>query len=143
MGARFHIGTSGWHYRHWQGVFYPPALPPAAWLEHYARRFDTVEINSSFYRLPSQAAVRAWKQVTPAGFRFALKASRYITHLKKLRAARTSLRALLAAAGALGSRCGPLLFQLLPRWHCNSGRLGGAPAQPAEPEKNLPVFRQR
>jgi len=123
MAASYYIGTSGWHYPHWQGLFYPRDLAPAAWLEYYARHFATVEINSSFYRLPSQAATRAWKSVTPAGFTFAIKASRYITHMKKLRAPRTSLRAFLTMTRALGNKCGPLLFQLPPRWRCNPERL--------------------
>jgi uncharacterized protein YecE (DUF72 family) len=123
MAASYYIGTSGWHYPHWQGPFYPWDLAPAAWLEYYARHFATVEINSSFYRLPSHAAARAWKMATPAGFTFAIKASRYITHMKKLRAPRTSLRAFLAVARALGNKGGPLLFQLPPRWRCNPERL--------------------
>lgn len=123
MPASYYIGTSGWHYPHWQGPFYPRDLAPAAWLEYYARHFATVEINSSFYRLPSHAAARAWKNVTPAGFTFAIKASRYITHMKKLRAPRTSLRAFLAVIRALGNKGGPLLFQLQPRWRFNPERL--------------------
>jgi uncharacterized protein YecE (DUF72 family) len=123
MGATYHIGTSGWHYRHWQGPFYPSSLAPHDWLSFYARQFDTVEINASFYRLPTLAAVRGWRAATPAGFRFALKASRYITHMKKLRAPRASLRAFLGAAHAFGNQCGPLLFQLPPRWGCDVRRL--------------------
>ncbi len=123
MAASFYIGTSGWHYPHWQGPFYPRDLAPAAWLEYYARYFATVEINNSFYRLPSCATVRAWKNTTPAGFTFAIKASRTITHMKKLRAPHTSLRAFLAVARALGNKGGPLLFQLPPRWRCNPERL--------------------
>lgn len=119
----YHIGTSGWHYPHWQGRFYPPTVARAAWLHYYAQHFATVEINASFYRLPSRAAARAWKNATPAGFTFAIKASRYITHMKKLRAPRTSLRAFLAVTQALGTKCGPLLFQLPPRWRCNPERL--------------------
>jgi len=123
MGAFYYIGTSGWHYPHWQGPFYPQDLAPAAWLGYYAQHFATVEINASFYRLPSSATARAWKNATPAGFTFAIKASRYITHMKKLRAPRTSLRAFLAVTQALGNKCGPLLFQLPPRWRCNPERL--------------------
>jgi uncharacterized protein YecE (DUF72 family) len=123
MVASYYIGTSGWHYPHWQGLFYPPDLAPAAWLDYYARHFATVEINSSFYRLPSHAATRVWKNATPTGFTFAIKASRYITHMKKLRAPRTSLRAFLAVTQELGNKCGPLLFQLPPRWRCNPERL--------------------
>jgi len=123
MVASYYIGTSGWHYPHWQGPFYPRDLAPAAWLDYYALHFATVEINSSFYRLPSHAAARAWKNATPVGFTFAIKASRYITHMKKLRAPHTSLRAFLAVTQALGNKCGPLLFQLPPRWRCNPERL--------------------
>jgi len=123
MSASYYIGTSGWHYPHWQGSFYPRDLAPAAWLGYYAQHFATVEINSSFYRLPSSATARVWKNATPAGFTFAIKASRYITHMKKLRAPRTSLRAFLAVTQALGNKCGPLLFQLPPRWRCNPERL--------------------
>ena len=123
MGASYYIGTSGWHYPHWQGRFYPGTVPRAAWLGYYAQHFATVEINASFYRLPSRATARAWKNATPAGFTFAIKASRYITHMKKLRAPRTSLRAFLAVTQALGNKCGPLLFQLPPRWRCNPERL--------------------
>lgn len=123
MGTSYYIGTSGWHYPHWQGPFYPQDLAPSAWLDYYARYFATVEINNSFYRLPSRAAVRAWKVATPAGFTFAIKASRYITHMKKLRAPQASLRAFLAATQSLGNQCGPLLFQLPPRWHCRPERL--------------------
>jgi uncharacterized protein YecE (DUF72 family) len=123
MAPTYYVGTSGWHYRHWQGPFYPHDLAPDRWLGFYAREFDSVEINASFYRLPTRAAVRAWRAAVPSNFRFALKASRYITHMKKLRAPRTSLRAFLGVARALGGQCGPLLFQLPPRWGCDTQRL--------------------
>jgi uncharacterized protein YecE (DUF72 family) len=123
MATAYYIGTSGWHYPHWQGRFYPHDLTPAAWLDYYARQFSTVEINSSFYRLPSLAALRSWRDSTPPGFTFAVKASRYITHMKKLKAPRQSLRAILSVTRALGKKCGPLLFQLPPRWRCNPERL--------------------
>jgi uncharacterized protein YecE (DUF72 family) len=123
MRTAYYVGTSGWHYAHWQGTFYPQTVPARAWLAYYARHFATVEINASFYRLPSLAAARAWRDITPAGFTFAIKASRYITHMKKLRAPRTSLRAFLAVTQALGNKCGPLLFQLPPRWGCDPERL--------------------
>jgi uncharacterized protein YecE (DUF72 family) len=123
MATRYHVGTSGWHYPHWRGAFYPPRLPATRWLEYYARHFDTVEINRSFYRLPSVAAARAWRAGTPRGFVFALKASRYITHMKKLREPRASLRAFVAVARALGAKRGPLLFQLPPHWGCDPARL--------------------
>lgn len=119
----YRIGTSGWHYPHWRDRFYPVGLPPAEWLGFYARHFTSVEINASFYRQPSLATVRGWRDAVPASFTFAIKASRTITHMKKLRNARRPLRALLTAVHALGSRAGPLLFQLPPRWHCNPERL--------------------
>jgi len=123
MPATYRIGTSGWHYPHWRGRYYPQALPASDWLAHYAHEFDTVEINASFYRTPSTSAVRRWVENTPPGFVFALKASRYITHLRKLRAPRTSCRALFRVARALGRKCGPILFQLPPHWRCNPERL--------------------
>jgi uncharacterized protein YecE (DUF72 family) len=121
--VRYFIGTSGWHYPHWRGAFYPADLPAHDWLAFYAREFNAVEVNASFYRLPTLATVRAWCAAVPGHFRFALKASRYITHMKKLRAPHTSLRAFLAVAQALGNKCGSLLFQLPPHWRCNPERL--------------------
>lgn len=123
MATTLHIGTSGWHYPHWRGRFYPEALPPRDWLAYYARRFDSVEINSSFYRLPSLSTARHWRDSVPKGFRFALKASHFITHRKKLLTPRASLRRLLTVAHALGPCCGPILFQLPPHWRCNPARL--------------------
>ena len=79
-----HVGTSGWVYNHWRGVFYPPQLHQCAWLHYYASAFSTVEINNSFYRLPAVATFDAWRAQAPAGFLYAVKASRYLTHLKKL-----------------------------------------------------------
>ena len=117
------IGTSGWIYRHWRGVFYPPDLPTSAWFAHYARRFDTVEINNTFYRLPSEEAFDAWKRQAPPGFLYAVKASRYLTHQKKLRDAEQALNNILGRARRLGRHLGPILYQLPPRWHADPGRL--------------------
>jgi len=119
----FRIGTSGWHYEHWRGVFYPPGLAREQWLGHYAGFFDTVEINNSFYRLPSDAALHGWHDATPAGFLFSVKASRYLTHMKKLQEPQAGLAKLLPPLAALGDKLGPLLFQLPPRWRCNAPRL--------------------
>ena len=83
--AHIHIGTSGWHYRHWVGPFYPDGMKPADYLAHYAAHFPAVEINNTFYRLPGRDVLAAWRESTPAAFVFACKASRYITHMKKLR----------------------------------------------------------
>ena len=115
------IGTSGWHYQHWRENFYPPGEPPN--LLRYAERFDTVEINNSFYRLPSAETFQAWRDKTQPGFLFAVKASRFITHMKKLTDPEGSFEKFFAAVAHLGPKLGPILFQLPPRWRCNAGRL--------------------
>lgn len=117
------IGTSGWHYKHWRGPYYPPSVSPRAMLNYYARDFDTVEINNSFYRLPSAATFDTWRMSTPAGFSFAVKGSRYLTHQKKLLDPKPALDRLMEVAGGLGEKLGPILFQLPPNWHCNLDRL--------------------
>ncbi|MGE5648136.1 MAG: DUF72 domain-containing protein [Acidobacteriota bacterium] len=117
------VGTSGWHYNHWRGPFYPEKLPAAKMLEFYARHFDTVEINNSFYRLPTEKALEEWKATVPAGFLFAMKASRYITHMKKLKDAGDSFRKFFDAAAVLGKKLGPILFQLPPHWGPDPSRL--------------------
>lgn len=119
------IGCSGWHYAHWRGPFYPPDLPAARWLDFYAGRFDTVEINNSFYQLPSEKTLAAWRDGTPAGFLFAPKASRFITHMKKLRDPETPLALFLGRMETLGEKLGPILFQLPPHWGRNVERLEG------------------
>jgi uncharacterized protein YecE (DUF72 family) len=117
------IGTSGWVYRHWRGPFYPPSLPARDWFGFYAARFDTVEINNSFYRLPTEAAVDGWRAQAPSGFVYAMKASRYLTHMKKLGDPADPLERILGRARRLGAHLGPLLYQLPPRWHCDPERL--------------------
>jgi len=117
------IGTSGWHYDHWKGPFYPGDIRPGEMLGYYARRFGTVEINNSFYRLPSPETWSAWKKSAPPGFLFSCKASRYITHMKKLRDPDASLTRFLASAEKLEEKLGPVLFQLPPRWKANPERL--------------------
>src|SRR5213592_166518 len=84
MAKPVHIGCSGWNYRDWRGPIYPEGLPARRWLEHYATLFDTVEVNNTFYRLPSRSAVESWAEETPSDFLFAVKASRYLTHMKRL-----------------------------------------------------------
>jgi uncharacterized protein YecE (DUF72 family) len=118
-----HIGTSGWHYDHWRGPFYPEDLRPGDYLGFYRQKFHTVEINNSFYRLPSEKALADWRESVPAGFIFAVKASRYITHMKKLQDPETSLAPFLERVRLLGNRLGPILFQLPPRWRFNEERL--------------------
>src|SRR6266699_1188021 len=83
-GSRFWIGTSGWQYDHWRGPFYPPELAKRKWLAYYAGQFQTVELNNSFYRLPSEKSWETWRETAPGSFRFSVKASRFITHFKRL-----------------------------------------------------------
>ncbi|MCB5182211.1 DUF72 domain-containing protein [Streptomyces antimicrobicus] len=108
------VGTSGWQYRDWSGVLYPPDVPQRLWLEEYARRFPTVESNNAFYRLPSPDTFAAWRSRTPAGFVFAVKASRFLTHIKRLRDPEEPVHRLMEHAAALGDRLGPVLLQLPP-----------------------------
>lgn len=121
--GRIRIGTSGWVYPHWRGPFYPEDLSTTDWLDFYAHRFGSVEINHSFYRLPSAQTLSDWCARVPPGFRFAVKASRYITHMKKLRDPATSVSALFERIAVLGERVGPVLFQMPPRWHVDGDRL--------------------
>jgi uncharacterized protein YecE (DUF72 family) len=120
------IGTSGYVYRHWRhGVFYPEGVRPRDELAWYATRFRTVELNNPFYKLPESSTFLRWRETVPADFRFAVKASRYITHLKRLRDAAEPLALLLERAGVLGGRLGPILFQLPPTFHADPSRLAG------------------
>jgi uncharacterized protein YecE (DUF72 family) len=116
------IGTSGWVYTHWRRVFYPMDLPQRDWFSFYARSFDTVEINNSFYRLPSPGTFEAWRQQAPAGFLYAVKASRYLTHLKKLKEPEAPLARFFEHAGCLEETLGPVLYQLPPNWRANLPR---------------------
>lgn len=123
MGGRVRIGTSGWHYRHWCGPFYQERLSPSRMLSCYVQQFDTVEINNSFYRLPSRSTFAQWREATPAGFCFAVKASRFLTHMKKLKDPEQPIERLLEAVEGLGPKLGPILFQLPPNWGINRERL--------------------
>lgn len=118
-----HIGTSGWQYRHWAGVFYPKELGAAGYLPAYARSFETVEVNTTFYGLPKTDTVAQWREQTPQGFLFACKASRYITHMKKLKDPEAGIEPFFGCVEALGEKLGPILFQLPPRWRVNEQRL--------------------
>ncbi|HHJ40215.1 MAG: hypothetical protein AXA67_07065 [Methylothermaceae bacteria B42] len=118
-----HIGTSGWHYEHWRGRYYPLTLPTGEWLTFYARDFHCVEVNNSFYRLPSPKTVAQWTQQVPDGFIFAVKASRLMTHMKKLKNCQAPLQQFLRVVSGFGDKLGPILFQLPPRWHLNLERL--------------------
>jgi uncharacterized protein YecE (DUF72 family) len=106
------IGTSGWAYPHWRARWYPPRLPVRSWLPFHAAHFDTVELNNPFYRLPDAPVFTAWRRAVPPGFVFAVKASRYLTHMRKLDHPAEPLRRLLTRARRLGETLGPVLFQL-------------------------------
>lgn len=121
--GRAFIGTSGYVYRHWRGRFYPADLAVRGWLPFYAARFHTVELNSTFYRLPERRTFRAWRESVPERFVFAVKASRFMTHVKRLRAPAAPLARLLRRVRALDTALGPLLFQLPERFHFDAGRL--------------------
>lgn len=123
MPSHVHIGTSGWHYNHWRGPFYPERFPPSRMLDFYLQRFDTVEINNSFYRLPTETALRSWHDSTPVGFCFAVKASRFLTHMKKLKDPERGLSNFLSRVEILGNKLGPILFQLPPGWGLDLERL--------------------
>jgi uncharacterized protein YecE (DUF72 family) len=123
MSGNIHIGTSGWHYAHWCGPFYPEKFPSSRMLQWYVERFDTVEINNCFYRLPTEQAVTSWREQTPDDFCFAVKASRFLTHRKRLREPENAVNNFLPRMELLGRKLGPVLFQLPPRWNANPERL--------------------
>ena len=125
MPCDIRIGTSGYHYKHWRGPFYPQNTSASKMLEFYLRHFDTVELNNSFYRLPAASVFDEWKRATPANFVFAVKASRFLTHNKKLRDPDHALDTFLSRAVHLGAKLGPILFQLPPKWKVNLERLEG------------------
>jgi uncharacterized protein YecE (DUF72 family) len=119
------IGCSGWQYKHWRGDFYPDKLPQHRWLAYYAARFNTVEINNTFYRLPEAAVFSKWEEQAPPGFLYAVKASRFLTHMKKLKDPEEPIDRFLQRARDLHATLGPVLFQLPPRWPLNIERLRG------------------
>lgn len=117
------VGTSGWYYEHWKGVFYPGELPKSKYLTSYRRYFDTVEINNSFYHLPKKETFIHWGRDAPPGFLYAVKGSRYVTHTKRLKDAPDAVRLLVEHAELLGDHLGPILFQLPPSFGLDVGRL--------------------
>jgi uncharacterized protein YecE (DUF72 family) len=134
------VGTSGWQYLDWRGDFYPREVPQRLWLEHYASRFHTVENNGTFYRLPSRETFAQWAQRVPAGFEMAVKASRYLTHIRRLRDPEQPVRRLLDAFGGLDDKAGPVLLQLPPGMAADPallddclGRLAGGVRVAVEP----------
>src|SRR5688572_6733391 len=117
------VGCSGWQYKHWRGEFYPDDLPASRWFEHYASVFDTVEINNTFYRLPEEQTFAAWAARAPPRFLFAVKASRFLTHMKKLKDPEEPLDRLFSRMRPLGRHLGPVLYQLPPGWKLDKERL--------------------
>ncbi|MEA2109008.1 MAG: DUF72 domain-containing protein [Pseudomonadota bacterium] len=121
--SKIHIGTSGWSYDHWKGPFYPEELPNSQMLGYYSQHLQTVEINNSFYHLPRKSTLKRWRDTVPENFVFTAKASRYITHMKKLKNPEKSLSSFLNHISTLEDKLGPILFQLPPHWHFNAERL--------------------
>jgi uncharacterized protein YecE (DUF72 family) len=145
-GARrpIRIGCSGWNYAHWRnGVFYPPRLPASRWLEHYAEHFNTVEVNATFYRLPRREAVAKWVEQTPAGFSFAVKASRYLTHVKRLLDLGPGLDRFYERIEPLlrTPKMGPILWQLPPTYKRDDERLANALASLPKEQRHCFEFR--
>ncbi len=143
MSSVYYIGTSGWHYEHWRRRFYPEKLAKAKWLEFYAGHFGTVELNNSFYRLPSEAAFTNWRDSSPAGFSFAVKVSRFITHIKRLKDTEEAVETFLSRAKILGQKLGPLLYQLPPNLHRDDGRLETFLANLPRELKHVVEFRHQ
>src|SRR4051812_42508499 len=123
MAAEIRIGTSGYHYRHWVGRYYPEKIRPSAMLDHYLCDFDTVELNNTFYRLPTEEMFDAWRDAVPDDFVFAVKGSRFITHMIKLKDPARGLTNFIPRARRLGRKLGPILWQLPPGWNVNVERL--------------------
>jgi len=119
MSWHYYIGTSGWHYDHWQERFYPKTLTKTKWLEFYASHFTTVELNNTFYRLPAETAFTTWYDSSSPNFTFAVKVSRFITHIKRLKNSQEAVENFITRAKILGDKLGPLLYQLPPNMHRN------------------------
>lgn len=121
--TQFYVGTSGWSYPHWRIAFYPPRLPQPQWLNYYGEHFSTVEINNTFYRLPKEDSFKTWHVNSPHAFRFSVKVSRFITHIKKLKDTAEPLATFFDRVKYLEEKLGPLLYQLPPGMHRNESRL--------------------
>jgi len=116
---KYYVGCSGWHYDHWRSLYYPEDLPKSKWLQFYAKQFTTVELNNSFYRLPSEKAFTTWRESSPDNFVFAVKVSRFITHIKRLKNLGSAVENFLSRACFLENKLGPLLYQLPPNMKRN------------------------
>jgi len=135
------VGCSGWVYTHWRNVFYPKDVPQKGWFEFYAQRFDTVEINNSFYRLPKAETFAGWRERAPKGFCFAVKGSRFITHIKRLKDPEDSVSRFFENANELKDHAGPMLWQLAPSFHRDDERLAAFLA--ALPRQHIHAFEFR
>jgi uncharacterized protein YecE (DUF72 family) len=122
--VRLYVGTSGYSYKPWKGKFYPEDLPASEWLSYYAERFSTVEINNTFYRVPKPDVFASWAKQVPEDFRFSVKATRRITHIKRLKNVEEETAYFLRAAEPLGDKLGIILFQLPPNLKKDVERLG-------------------
>jgi uncharacterized protein YecE (DUF72 family) len=123
--GNIYIGTSGWNYDHWKGTFYPDSKKKRDWFSLYQSSFSTVEINNTFYNLPSEETVDKWHADSNPDFLYSIKASRYITHMKKLKDPEQSTPSFFSVIRRLGEKAGPVLFQLPPKWNRNTERLKG------------------
>jgi len=145
------VGTSGWHYDHWSGLYYPADLPKNRWFEYYAKDFDTVEINNTFYQLPKQQTFKNWHKQAPKNFIFTVKANRFITHIKRLKDAEETLPRFFERAELLKENLGPVLYQLPPGFHKDLDRLtyflgalsGCGGLRPDEPKSHTAIFEFR
>ncbi len=141
MSKEIHIGTSGWNYKHWLGPFYPEKFPAKNMLAFYAEHFDTVEVNATHYHLPNFTSFETWRETVPENFVFAVKASRFTTHMKKLKSPKASTEKFFVRVKRLREKLGPILFQLPPRWKVNVERL--AAFLSAMPREHLYTFEFR
>ena len=141
--ARCFIGTSGWYYQHWYGPFYPQGLSKDKLFPYFARYFNTVELNNTFYHLPKASTVKGWHKKAPKGFVFAVKASRFITHIKRLANLGDSLKVFLKRTHLLKEKLGPMLYQLPPSMKKDSKRLASFLRKLPKKEKNVLEFRHQ
>ncbi len=141
--ATYYIGTSGWHYQQWSGIFYPQTMPVSQWLQYYSRSFNSVEINSSFYHLPTEKTILNWHSSVPDGFRYSVKVSRYITHIKKLSGSLDAIANFTDRVNHLAQRLGILLFQLPPGMRRNDEKLESLLMQLSPRYKYVFEFRNR
>ncbi len=141
--CHYYIGTSGWHYEHWRDRFYSEKLSKDRWLEFYAGHFATVELNNSFYRLPSESAFATWYHSSPASFTFAVKVSRFITHIKRLKDTGEAVDKFIARAKILKEKLGPLLYQLPPNLHRNDELLESFLSALPQGMKHVVEFRHQ